>query len=108
MRDLMRGKIPEGEIETEAVAQIRRLQSVGIHVTHVDTHKHTHMFVRVLRPLLRAARACGVGAIRNPFEPDWAVTATPNASQGRLLQVRLLGMRRRAFLRLVRQRAPRP
>jgi chitin disaccharide deacetylase len=103
VRDLMRGKIPEDEIETEAVAQIRRLQSVGIHVTHIDTHKHTHMFVRVLRPLLRAARACGVGAIRNPFEPNWALAATSNASQGRLLQVRLLRMRRKAFLRLVRE-----
>jgi len=101
VRDLMRRKIPEDEIETEAVAQIRRLQSAGIHVTHIDTHKHTHMFVRVLRPLLRAARACGVGAIRNPFEPDWALAATPDAPQSRLWQVRLLRARRRAFLRLV-------
>ena len=103
VRDLMRGNIPEREIETEAVAQIRRLQSAGIHVTHVDTHKHTHMFVRVLRPLLRAARVCGVGAIRNPFEPDWALSATVNAPQSRLWQVRLLRARRRAFLRLVRE-----
>lgn len=103
VRDLMRGKVPEKEIETEAMAQIRRLQSAGIHVTHVDTHKHTHMFVRVLRPLLRAARECGVRAIRNPFEPDWALAATPNASQGRLWQVKLLRARRRAFLRLVRE-----
>lgn len=101
VRDLMRGKIPESEIEGEATAQIRRLQSAGIHVTHIDTHKHTHMFVRVLRPLLRAAQACGVRAIRNPFEPLWAGAATPNASEGRRWQVRLLRARRRAFLRLV-------
>ena len=55
--DLMRGRIPEEEIEAEAIAQIRRVQAAGIEVTHIDTHKHTHMFVRVLRPLLRAARA---------------------------------------------------
>ncbi len=36
-------------------------------VSHIDTHKHTHMFPQVLRPLLRAARARGVPAIRNPF-----------------------------------------
>ncbi len=99
--DLLTRKIPEEEIEAEATAQIRRLQSAGIHVTHIDTHKHTHMFVRVLRPLLRAARACGVGAIRNPFEPDWALAATPDAPKSRLWQVRLLRARRRAFLRLV-------
>jgi chitin disaccharide deacetylase len=103
VRDLMRGKIPENEMETEAVAQIRRLQSSGIHVTHIDTHKHTHMFGRVLRPLLRAARTCGVGAIRNPFEPDWALSATPDAPQGRLWQLRLLRARRSAFLRQVNE-----
>ena len=101
VRDLIRRRIPEAEIEAEATAQIRRLQSAGIQVTHIDTHKHTHMFVRVLRPLLRAARACGVRAIRNPFEPGWALAATPNAPPGRQWQVRLLRARRRAFLRLV-------
>src|SRR5262249_58990858 len=38
-------------------------------LTHVDTHKHTHLFPQVLRPLIKAARACGIRAIRNPFEP---------------------------------------
>ncbi len=35
----------------------------------MDTHKHTHLFPAVLRPLLRAARARGVRAVRNPFGP---------------------------------------
>ena len=99
----MRGSIPEAEIEAEATMQIRRLQSAGIQVTHVDTHKHTHMFVRVLRPLLRAAQACGVRAIRNPFEPGWATSATQNAPEGRRWQVRLLRTRRRTFFRLVEE-----
>ncbi len=63
------GRLDPGEIELEASAQIRKLQSAGINVSHVDTHKHTHLFPAVLRPLLRAARACGVRAIRNPFGP---------------------------------------
>jgi chitin disaccharide deacetylase len=67
------GKLDAAEIEAEAVAQIRRLQSAGITATHIDTHKHTHMFPAVLRPLLRAARICGVRAIRNPFVPPHAV-----------------------------------
>jgi chitin disaccharide deacetylase len=57
------------QIEAEASAQIRKLQSAGISVSHIDTHKHTHLFPAVLRPLLRAARARGVRAIRNPFGP---------------------------------------
>ncbi len=62
------GRLDEGEIEAEATAQIRKLQAAGITVTHLDAHKHTHLFPRVLRPLLRAAASCGVRAIRNPFE----------------------------------------
>lgn len=60
------GRLDSDEIEAEATAQIRKLQSAGIQVSHIDTHKHTHMFPQVLRPILRAARACGVRAIRNP------------------------------------------
>jgi len=62
------GRLNENEIEAEATAQIRKLQAAGIAVTHLDSHKHTHLFPRVLRPLLRAAASCGVRAIRNPFE----------------------------------------
>ncbi len=57
------------EITREASAQIRKIQQAGIEVTHFDSHKHTHMFPKVLRPLLRAAKECGVRAVRNPFAP---------------------------------------
>lgn len=102
-RDLIRGRIPASEIEAEAVAQIRRLQKAGVAVTHLDTHKHTHMFPRVLRPVLCAALMCGVRAIRNPFEPDWAMRATPHAPTLRRIEVRLLRTQRRAFLRLTQE-----
>jgi hopanoid biosynthesis associated protein HpnK len=65
----VRKKVAAEEIEREVEAQVRKLQSSGITLTHVDSHKHTHMFPHVLRPLLRAARACGIRAVRNPFEP---------------------------------------
>ena len=63
------GRLDEHEIETEVTAQIGKLQRAGIHVSHVDSHKHTHMFPVALRGILRAAQKCGVRAIRNPFEP---------------------------------------
>lgn len=65
----LRKKFSFDEVQEEAQAQICRIQSNGLNVTHVDSHKHTHMFPNVLRPVLRAARACGVRAVRNPFEP---------------------------------------
>jgi hopanoid biosynthesis associated protein HpnK len=63
------GRIDPGDIEAEAVAQIRKLQSAGLEVSHLDTHKHAHVFPAVLKPLLSAARKCGIRAIRNPFVP---------------------------------------
>jgi hopanoid biosynthesis associated protein HpnK len=61
------GKLAAAQIEAEAFAQIRKLQTAGIQVSHVDSHKHTHLFPAVLRPVLSAAQRCGVRAIRNPF-----------------------------------------
>ena len=69
LRALFTGRIREQDVYRESLAQIQRLQAAGINVTHVDSHKHTHMFPNVLRPILRAAKACGVRAVRNPFEP---------------------------------------
>jgi chitin disaccharide deacetylase len=63
------GRVHPDQVAAEAAAQIRKIQSSGIAVTHVDTHKHTHLFPKILRPLLRAAAACGVRAVRNPFGP---------------------------------------
>jgi len=63
------GRLDQDHIEAEVTAQIQKLQRAGIHVSHVDSHKHTHMFPVALRGILRAAQKCGVRAIRNPFEP---------------------------------------
>lgn len=63
----LRGRLDSEQIEAEVTAQIRKLQDAGITVSHVDTHKHTHLFPQILQPILRAAKSCGVKAIRNPF-----------------------------------------
>ena len=91
----------EDEIEAETAAQIARLKTRGLRLTHIDTHKHTHMFPAVLRPVLRAARAAGIRAVRNPFEPVWSRRATPRASLLRRVEVSLLHRLEPAFLRMV-------
>jgi len=70
------GRIHRGEVTAEAEAQIRKLQAAGISVSHIDTHKHTHLFPRILQPLLRAAGNCGVRAVRNPFGPRFPLKST--------------------------------
>jgi hopanoid biosynthesis associated protein HpnK len=87
---LFTGRIAAEEIEAEATAQIESLKTKGLQLTHIDTHKHTHMFPPVLRPVLRAARAAGIRAVRNPFEPSWAVRATAGAGLARCTEVGLL------------------
>ncbi len=87
LQRLVRGRLCASEIEAEARAQIEFLQNKGLRLTHIDTHKHTHMFPQVLRPVLRAARACGIRAVRNPFEPAWALRATKRARLLRLAEV---------------------
>jgi chitin disaccharide deacetylase len=84
---LSTGRIRTAEIEAEAGAQIDLLQQRGVRLTHIDTHKHTHVFPAVLRPLLRASRPRGIRAIRNPFEPQWSSRATHRAPWMRLAQV---------------------
>jgi predicted glycoside hydrolase/deacetylase ChbG (UPF0249 family) len=95
---LIRGKISEEEIEREAFAQVEKLRSAGIHVTHLDTHKHTHLFPAVTRPLLRVAEHCSIGAIRNPFERSWSL-ALGHGNRLRRLQVKLLGNLQNRFER---------
>jgi predicted glycoside hydrolase/deacetylase ChbG (UPF0249 family) len=70
LQHLATGRFAEEEIEAEATAQFHKVQGAGVAISHFDTHKHTHIFPAVLRPLLRAARACGIRALRNPFVPS--------------------------------------
>jgi predicted glycoside hydrolase/deacetylase ChbG (UPF0249 family) len=92
------GRISQREIAVEAQAQIERLQHAGVVVTHIDTHKHTHILPHIARPLLAAAERCSVRAIRNPFEPPWSRRLS-SASPLRRLQVELVhALLRRHFL----------
>ncbi len=93
---VVRRQLGPADILTEALAQIRKLQAAGIRVTHVDTHKHSHLFPAVSRPLLEAARQTGVQAIRNPFEQPWSL-ALGHGSTLRRAQVRLLRSFERRF-----------
>jgi predicted glycoside hydrolase/deacetylase ChbG (UPF0249 family) len=95
IRDLMLGRLNESELEREATAQISKLQSAGLRVTHIDTHKHTHLFPAIVRPLARAALACGVHALRNPFEPQWS--SAVGGSPLRKLQIRALARLHQPF-----------
>lgn len=89
------GRMDVSEIEAEASAQIGKIQSAGITVSHVDTHKHTHLFPPILGPVLRAAAARGVKAVRNPFGPKFPLRSKQLLARPglwtRFAEVKILG-----------------
>jgi predicted glycoside hydrolase/deacetylase ChbG (UPF0249 family) len=101
-----RRKLHPAEIETEAVAQFKKIWSAGIQPSHFDSHKHSHMFPHILGPALRAARTCGIPAVRNPFEPanplPLSYLRRNRTLLKRVLQVRALRVMRSRWLRLVK------
>ena len=84
LQALFRGHIQQDEVAREALAQIEKLQRAGIAVTHIDTHKHTHLFPTIARPLLEVAERTYIRAIRNPFEPRWSLALNQGSSLRRL------------------------
>ena len=100
------GRISEAEIAREATAQIERIQQHGVAVTHLDTHKHTHILPGVARPLLAVAERAGIAAIRNPFEPPWSI-ALGRSPMLRRLQLRSLRHLQPRFLALPQIRSGR-
>lgn len=55
-------------IYDELAAQVRKVQSAGIQPTHLDTHKHTHLFPPVLRAVARISSEFGIPWVRRPFD----------------------------------------
>ena len=88
------GGFEREQLVAEITAQIRKIQATGLEVTHLDSHKHAHIFPEILMAMLRAARICGVRAIRSPFVPMEAIRAQQFAGKRVLLkrygQVRIL------------------
>ncbi|MBI4455169.1 MAG: ChbG/HpnK family deacetylase [Acidobacteria bacterium] len=106
------GVVRTGDIEREFRAQLGRIVGAGIHLTHVDTHKHAHMHPRVMEALLRVAGEIGVRCVRNPFETvHWPRLWGPSARvrwREYLTQYVLsmgMSMRARRFQRLARRHA---
>jgi predicted glycoside hydrolase/deacetylase ChbG (UPF0249 family) len=52
----------------ELAAQVRKVQSAGIQPTHLDTHKHTHLWPPVLKAVARIASEFKIPWVRRPFD----------------------------------------
>jgi len=96
LQALITGRISSEDMVRESLAQIEKLQRAGIRITHLDTHKHTHLFPTVSRALLEVAERTGIPAIRSPFEPDWSQSLA-HGGPARRLAVRALTLLKPAF-----------
>lgn len=57
------------EIERELTAQIDRIRSAGVILTHLDSHKHVHAYPPIFDIVARLARRFEIPIIRVPWEP---------------------------------------
>ena len=64
----LRGHISLQEIKNELEAQVKKVMSQGIVVSHLDGHQHLHVLPGVLRITLELAKQYGIPAIRIPNE----------------------------------------
>jgi hopanoid biosynthesis associated protein HpnK len=55
-------------IYDELAAQVRRILDTGLALTHIDTHKHTHLAPTVLDAVARVAEEFGIPWVRRPFD----------------------------------------
>lgn len=55
-------------IYEELAAQLQRILDSGVKLTHLDTHKHTHLAPPVLDAVARIAEEFGIRWVRRPFD----------------------------------------
>jgi hopanoid biosynthesis associated protein HpnK len=70
----LRGRVALDEVERELTAQIDRIRSEGIRLTHLDAHKHVHAFPPIFTIVARLAERFGIPVVRVPYEkwlPVW-------------------------------------
>src|SRR5206468_7802709 len=64
----LRGKVSLAEVELELTAQIERLRSAGVRLTHLDAHQHVHAYPPVFAIVARLAARFGIPVVRVPYE----------------------------------------
>ena len=62
------GRIDPVGVAEECDAQLARLRAVGVHVTHIDSHRHVHALPGVWPGVVATARARGVAVVRVPVD----------------------------------------
>jgi hopanoid biosynthesis associated protein HpnK len=62
------GRVSLLEVEQELTAQIDRIRSAGLTLTHLDAHKHVHAYPPIFAIVTRLAERFQIPVVRVPFE----------------------------------------
>jgi predicted glycoside hydrolase/deacetylase ChbG (UPF0249 family) len=88
----LRGRVSMVEVERELTAQIESLLEAGVRLTHLDTHKHVHVYPPLFAVVARLACRFDVPAVRVPYE-RWSHRALPSdANSGARRTIRRQGL----------------
>lgn len=68
MWQMTSGKVKYSELLIELRAQLDRLLSLGLTISHCDSHKHSHAHPKVLDAVIQVAEEYKIRYIRRPFE----------------------------------------
>ena len=60
------GRLDPADVAREFRVQLERIRGIGVPVTHLDTHQHTHLWPAVAGVVVELARESGIGAVRLP------------------------------------------
>jgi len=84
----------------ELRAQMEKILAAGVRVTHLDTHKHTHLLPPVLDAVLRLAEEYRVRWVRRPFDLPLPASRNPVPTSVRLARRGMAPLERRFEARI--------
>jgi hopanoid biosynthesis associated protein HpnK len=95
VRRLLSGSVSVAQVELEMRAQMEKVLSAGVHPTHLDGHKHIHLFPSIFRVLIRLAgdyRIHGIRCVRERVASLGQLISYHRASSSTILKQYLVGV----------------
>lgn len=68
LRNYCLGRIDRGDLRRELSAQVKKIMSSDLTVTHIDSHQHLHIVPGILSHVMDLAEDHGIPAVRIPDE----------------------------------------
>ncbi len=82
------GRLRDEDVEREVRAQLDRVGSAGVKISHIDSHKHLHQLPVIRRVVARLLPKYGIDRVRSTREEGlWRRTQSPQVNAYRLVRM---------------------